>query len=566
MKDNGFFWKFLLMICLLPAGLLPGNPCDAQRTHFIVDSLTTVLDADYAPYNLVDPGDTILLSGGRKNFLLIRNFQGEPGNPIVFINSNGVVIIDTDHYFGISVENCRYFRITGSGVSSDFYGIRIDRVSRGGGIGIGKLSSDVELDHVSIKNVLFGAIYAKSDPDCLFNSTRDKFTQYNTVIHDNYLEDTGNEGMYIGSSKYFGQTVNCNGTDTLLMPSLLNGVRIYNNIVRSTCWDGIQVSSASHDCRIYDNLVLYDSQAGVFGQMSGILIGGGSKCDCYNNYISGGKGDGIESHGLGGYRIFNNIIEDAGLSFYPDDPYQMKYGIMVTDVSVLQDSSFIIMHNDIIHPKSDGIRFLSINSRNNLVASNAIINPGNFDFYEYGHFSVKGIDSYVMVPDTAADLLIQNNYFTRNADSAGFAGSGYAPLQGSPLVNYGYPDIHGISIDFYHHPRICGGSPDIGAIEYNPQFQSIPDDLTSSPAELKLWPNPVRESLSIRFTVTGRSGIKLNMYDLRGKLIGQKDLGQMDPGVRTQKINVGNLPGGIYLFILMIGDKSFSGKFIKADQ
>jgi hypothetical protein len=103
--------------------------------------------------------------------------------------------------------------------------------------------------------------------------------------------------LYIGNSKYFGQVVNCNGVDTLLLPSLLNGVKIYNNIISYSGWDGIQVSSASSNCQIYDNLIMFDSQDEYFAQMSGILLGGGSKCDCFNNYITDGKGNGIESHG-----------------------------------------------------------------------------------------------------------------------------------------------------------------------------------------------------------------------------------------------------------------------------
>jgi len=49
--------------------------------------------------------------------------------------------------------------------------------------------------------------------------------------------------------------------------------------------------------------------------MSGILIGGGAKCDCYNNKIFDGKGDGIDVFGLGYMKIFNNLIVRAGRTF-----------------------------------------------------------------------------------------------------------------------------------------------------------------------------------------------------------------------------------------------------------
>lgn len=540
-----------------------GNKCEAQRTHFIVDSLTTLIDGSCLPYNQVNPGDTVFLSGGQKNFLLIRNFRGEPGNPIVFLNHNGIIIINTDHYFGVSVENCQYFRITGTGNDNNFYGFQIDRVSNGSGIGIGKLSSDFELDHVSIKNVSIGAIYAKTDPDCNFNSTRDKFTQFNTIIHDNYIENAGNEGMYIGSTKYFGQTVTCNGTDTLLLPSLLDGVVIYNNIVNYSCWDGIQVSSASNNCRIFDNMIMFDSQSNTFGQMSGIMLGGGSKCDCFNNYITDGNGDGIESLGLGGYRVFNNIIVNAGRAFYPGDQTQMKYGIFISDISIQPDSSFFILFNDIINPKSDGIRFTSVKSKNSLIESNAIINPGTFNYYENGNFGVKGIDSYVMVTDKSADLSIKNNYFARTPDSAGFVASGYALLPGSPLIDAAYPDARGITFDFYHHVRPYGSEPDIGAFEYNPIFLGAVDhakpQITADPP----FPNPVRNLLTFKVSSYSQQDISLDIYNLQGVRISHElqKINSTDLYVFT--FDTGTLPVGVYPYNIRSGKQVVSGKFIK---
>ena len=87
-------------------------------------------------------------------------------------------------------------------------------------------------------------------------------------------------------------------------------------------------------------LLCTTAKRGTNWQMSGILIGGGSQCDCYNNYIYKGKGDGIESLGLGDYRIFNNVIVDAGRSYYPSDPTKMKYGIYVNDNSAGSNSGF----------------------------------------------------------------------------------------------------------------------------------------------------------------------------------------------------------------------------------
>ncbi|MCX6252589.1 MAG: right-handed parallel beta-helix repeat-containing protein [Bacteroidetes bacterium] len=535
----------------------------AQRHRIIVDSSVLIIDASVSPYNQLFPGDTIFFLAGPRKYLLVRNFQGEYENPFVFTNLNGKVTVNTDHYFGFLFEHCRYIKLTGSGDTASFYGFMIERVENGAGISFNELCSDYEIDHISIENVLISGIYAKTDPDCSFTSTRENFTQFNTIIHDNYIAGTGNEGMYIGSTKYFGQTVNCNGKDTLLLPSLLDGVKIYSNIINYPGWDGIQVSSASKNCQVYDNLIMNDSQAMISGQMSGIILGGGSKCDCYNNCVSDGKGDGIEIHGLGGSRIFNNVIVNAGRTFYPEDLQQMKYGIFVTDVSMQQDSSVFLLFNDIVNPKSDGIRFLSVKSKNNLAASNVIINPGNYDFYQNGHTNFNGEDSYVMIPNSATDILLKNNYFRRTPDSAGFAATNYSLVPGSPLIDEAYPDNKQVYFDFYHHARPFGPGYDIGAFEFNPAWLQIEND-QFDPGNYPIpYPDPARNKLTIKYVITNSSVVVLDIYNLRGRIIFHDNQGLTAAGNNKLTLDVDKFPVGVYLYTLRMEGRAVSGRFVK---
>ncbi len=536
----------------------------AQATSVLVDNQTVLIDGTILPFNKLLPGDTISLQAGAREYLLVRNFQGTALKPLIFINKGGVVTIDTNHYFGISFQNCRYFRITGSGASNNFYGIDIKRVASGAGLGVGSLSSDFEIDHVSIRNVPIAGLFSKTDPDCSFTSTREKFTQFNTIVHDNYIENSGNEGMYIGSTKYTGQIISCNGKDTLLLPSLLDGVKVYNNIIKYSGWDGLQVSSASTNCKVFDNIVLFDSQAEYSNQMSGIILGGGSNCDCYNNYIANGKGDGIENHGLGGNRIFNNIIINAGLTYFPDDmtAARMKYGIFVSDNSVLPEKSFFIQNNTIIHPKSDGIRFASSKSRDNLISSNAIINPGNFNLYENGNTKFKGVDSYVMLTDKSSDVLLKNNYFARDTLHAGFDYD-YSLLKKSPLIDAGYTGQPFISFDFKYHPRTSDNPPDIGAYEYyNLLDVSLPMQNQSLPVA---FPNPVQLELIVKFMIDTKSDVTISLYNLVGRQIMIKEQYGVLAGTYSTKIDVQDLSPGLYLYSVKTIDKIDSGKFIKIE-
>ncbi len=533
-------------------------------SSIVVDSSTSLIDGSQQPYNKLIPGDTIYLKAGPRDYLLIRNFQGNASKPFVFINKGGVVTIDTNHTYGISIQNCRYFRFTGTGVQANFYGIEVKRVANGSGLGIGGMSSDFEIDHVSIRDVPIGGLYAKTDPDCNLNTTREKFTQFNTIIHDNYIENAGNEGMYVGSTKYSGQIVKCNGKDTLLMPSLLDGVKVYNNIIKYSGWDGIQVSSAYKSCQVYDNIVLFDSQAEYVNQMSGIILGGGSDCDCYNNYIADGKGDGIENHGLGGKKIFNNIIVNAGITYAPNETgtTKMKHGIFVSDISALPDRSFYIINNTIINPKSDGIRFANAKSKNNLISSNVIISPGNFDTYEFGNTQFKGVDSYIMIPDKSTSILLKNNYLARNALNSGLDFD-YSLLKNSPLINGGYAGQPFISFDFKYHPRTSDNPPDIGAYEYY-NLLDVSKPLKDQTLPIA-YPNPVKLELIVKFMIDAKSDVTISLYNLVGRQMMVKEQFGVIPGTYSTKIDVQDLSPGLYLYSVKTINKIESGKFIKVE-
>ena len=534
---------------------------NADSQHYIDSTITYIKGNDNIT---LQPGDTIYLRAGHKPFLFLENIVGAPGAPIVITNYGGQVIFDTEHYFGISTKHCDYFKITGTGVNTIDYGFDIQKVGNGTGIGISALSNHFELDHIRIANTKLAGIYAKTDPDTTFTSVRDSFIMEDVYIHDNLLENITDEGMYIGSTKYFGQHIPWHGGDTLLYPHLLKNVDISFNKIVNTGWDGIQLSSASQNAEIHDNIIINDSYRDYPNQMSGMMVGGGTKADVYNNYISGGHGTGIVLVSLGGQKIYNNIIINAGKKYYPNDLTLMQHGIYVDDVTIQPDSSFLLFNNLIVSPKSDGIRFRSLLSQNNKIINNVIIRPGNYGYYDTLHTSFTSNDAYIMLTDKNIDVDTIRNIGRMNSVSLHFTDTlknNFTLLPNSPLIDAGY-DLsgYGITKDFYNHSRPYGVNYDIGPFEYNSFYQGInKSNLVNS---FKIYPNPAHDYLKI-ISLPEVPFYKIEIYDITGKRISADSLQMPVILTKTTSINISSLTAGVY-FLRLISESDIDIiKFVK---
>jgi len=266
--------KRIITLFLFILLVIASSTTSASQINCTVEIASDIIFIDGST-TTINPGDVVCLLAGNKDYLLLKDIQGTESQPITIINKGGAVIINTDHSYGIKFDNCKHVIFSGSGEDGLQYGVQVQRVGQGAGMSIDNRSTNVEIESVEIAYTLFGGIYAKTEPyqgDCNNLVTRENFTMYNLSIHDCYLHDIADEGMYIGSSKYTGQTIaQCD--NIVVLPHIIEGVSIYNNIVENTGWDGIQVSSAPVNCNVFDNLIRYDSYEEEPYQMSGILIG-----------------------------------------------------------------------------------------------------------------------------------------------------------------------------------------------------------------------------------------------------------------------------------------------------
>jgi hypothetical protein len=406
---------------------------------------TSVIDAQQKG---IKPGQTICLEGSKTyGPLIFRNVKGSSSAPIKIKSCGGTVTINgTGKTFGIRTETSSYFRITGG---SSGYGIKVN----GGHMSItfDKRSTNIELDHVEVYNSGFAGVVAKTDPACDNLGVRGYFTMRDLKFHDNYVHNTGGEGFYVGNSFWLGGVSTPCGRK---YPHAVENAKIYNNLVKYTGWEGIQVGSAPVGTEVYGNRVENSGTKNVNAQNNGIQLGEGTVGKCYGNFIKGAKGNGIIVVGNGKNLVHDNIIINAGLDgIFCDD---RVYG-----------EGFVFTNNTIIRPALNGIRLYADQVTLSKIQNNIIIAPGNYYKLTYPR---KREEAYVYKLSSAVRVQILNNYnsldinapkfVAPSSDNYGLTGSSY------PVLNKGTSiSTFGISTDYAKKSRVQGNAVDIGAYE-----------------------------------------------------------------------------------------------------
>lgn len=552
--------KILKNLILLLVVYLSGNQyLNANHNHIFFEKSDTIfLDTYLYDGTDLEPGDTLFLRAGIRTELILKNFTGSETTPIIITNIGGLCDIDPiDGRYGISVRNCRFIQITGTGHPQSFYGIRIRDLAEAHSVGMSleKKTSDFEVDHIEIYNSDFSGIIAKSDPDASLSTSRDSFVQYNTHIHHNYIHDIRvGEGMYIGNTKYNeGMRININGHDSIIFPHYLKGVKIHDNIIERTGFDGIQVSSAIEDCQIYNNRVSYDSQAEAYGQMSGIILGGGSQCDCFNNRIENGLGTGILMFGLGNNKIYNNLIVNAGKGFAPEDDFKRQYGIFMNDLSLIPGNGVSYFNNTIVSPRNDGIRIMSTESRNNQAKNNLIVNPGAYYEYENDNTGFTGQDAYLFLNNRDVDIDTSGNFFFRYMGAVDFKRDNtdfYALNNSCCLIDAGV-DLSdcSVSCDINHQARPTGFGFDVGAFESKYSNHVLFPDTTLF---FDIYPNPASDWLKLKYTLENESEVSIQIVNPFGKIVREVENATQPHGTYTHEISLADINTGIYMIVVNI--------------
>lgn len=397
------------------------------------------------------PGAVICLKAGvaYKN-LVFKNVRGTATNPIIIKNCGGTAVVNgSTGWFGIRTEYSSFFRITG-GNTDGTYGLRIT-----GGrqtLHLDLLTTNVEVDHVEISNSGFAGVMAKTDPTCDNATIRGNFVMRDVKLHHNYVHDTGAEAFYVGHNNYLkGISTACG----MRLPAILEGVKIYNNVIKNSGWESIQVASTPNGAEVYNNKIENYGVKNTQYQNHGVQFGEGGVAKFHGNLIKGGKGNGLMIIGNAENFVYNNVIVNTG-----------GHGIFCDDRTAT-GVGFKFINNTIVSSGLDGIRLYADNVPMNLVYNNVIVNPKSYATYTYPR---TGNDAYIYRLGSNVKIQSLNNYFTRDINAAKFVSPStfnFALSYGSPAINKGTNiSVYNILVDHALKPRLKGLVYDIGAYEY----------------------------------------------------------------------------------------------------
>lgn len=420
-----------------------------EECDHIVDSYAT----DGAQLG-IKPGDIICLDAARKySRLVFRNIVGTNNDPVIIRNCGGVATIFSDASFGIKFENSKDYKLVGDG-SSDEYGIKVT-TQKGFYITMEKFSTDFEIARVEVagnsSNGLgdqagFAGIGVKTSPyqDCdLFTDhTRQAWIMRDVSIHDNYIHDTGGEGIYLGHGFYKGRKES--KCSSITYSHSIKGVEIYNNRIEDVGYDGMQIKNANQRVKVYNNVIRNYGTKNHKAHNEGIFIGEGTTGKFYNNTVDTGTGNGCQIQGLGDLDIFNNVFINSGENGI--------YGCHGAFVIRKKDGYFNIFNNTIINAEDNGFVFYNDDGGPKRFINNIVSTCGTL--YKKGA-TIE--ESHNIFSNDLLGLGYNLNQILGGDSAPGLSFLGID--KGTDLSDYG------VNADILNTPRPVGNGYDIGAYE-----------------------------------------------------------------------------------------------------
>ncbi len=462
-------------------------------------------------------GDTIVLTASQNpySYVTLEYFtKGTSSCPLVIINEGGQVKLT--NYNGDAIPggftffSSQHIKVTGTG-SNNKYGFKITTPdNRGVGVDVYGRSAYFEIDHLDIYNKGSG-MWIKHEADCADSLSFPNWVLHDFKLHDNYIHNCQQEGMYLGSTDPNGtRVITCNGKSAYPKPMRLGNFHIYNNIFDSTGRGAIQLSDAdSGESEINNNAITNIGYEWNIYQGNGIILGGYTHAYVHDNNIDHTYSTGIYSLGAGLVRIVNNTVDHSGM---------------------------------LNGKTANGMASIMIDTRNTTNPSPGQHNPVMLTFK---------VKSNSLGSNTDYGVRVYNTYLTYKIDNA---------ICNNILLSGKGSATHYVATGIYWKSECDTGV--LNKKGYVPshatteQFKSLNSVYT--------YPNPAKDVINVNLNEKISGKITLNIYDVQGRLLQtkstEKNISQMQ-----QSFNIKALSPGLYTLQIMSSTEKTNLKFIKGE-
>ncbi len=454
-------------------------------------------------------GELVCIPAGSYSHLSFSGLQGTASAPVTITNcGEGQVVVDAEGaYPALNAHGARHLHLTGTGDPEQAFGF----VAKNPGEGLAVIdmrdgTSDIELDRFEITGPAYSGIAIRNYPYCDPELGRDEFTQYNTLVHHNYVHHVSGEGLYIGPSHYHEEysPTSMESCAPGIPEAALVGVEVHHNTVEDVGRDGIQVGAAIDGMRIYNNVIRRYALAGSYGHIGGLQINPGSIGEVFGTRIES-QVDGPS----------DNAIQFAGGE---DGPTLMYNNLIVgteTPLIVLsrmgnESSPLYFLNNTVVNRRSETSKTMVLYCspswvREFVFTNNIFTNYDLIGAYKWGdeetgiRTSLIGgddeenclINGLVRGNDLDENQQIDGNLYTQDPEDVGFVdatGSDFRLTEDSEAVDAG-EDLSDFFTNDMEGLERGADAFDMGAYEYGDA--SLSGDTGGEDAEPDVCETPI---------------------------------------------------------------------------
>ena len=97
---------------------------------------------------------------------------------------------------------------------------------------------------------------------------------------------------------------------------------------------------------------------------------------------------------------------------------------------------------------------------------------------------------------------------------------------------------------------------------YKKEFTSVPENPVVENVTVSMYPNPVSDQATISFNLESNANVSYQVFDMTGRMVMSKNIGQFGEGLHQVTINTENLSTGSYILRLSQGATSSAVKFL----